>query len=39
MPTEPCQDAIKKTILDSQYTPAYADGEPVPSTYVEIFTN
>jgi len=39
MPTAPCQDAIKQTILDSQYTPAYAGGEAVPSTYVEIFTN
>jgi hypothetical protein len=39
MPTATCQDAIKQTILSSQYTPALADGEPVPSTFVEFFGN
>lgn len=39
MPTAACQDAIKQTILSSKYTPAYAEGVPVPSTYVEIFGN
>ena len=39
MPTARCQDAIRQTIIGSRYTPAYADGVPVPSTYVEIFGN
>lgn len=39
LPTTACQNAIKQTILQSRYTPAYADGEPVPSTFVEAFTN
>jgi len=39
MPTAACQEAIKQTILSSKYTPAYAEGVPVPSTYVEIFGN
>lgn len=39
MPTAACQDAIKQTIINSRYTPAYADGEPVPSTFVEPFGN
>jgi hypothetical protein len=39
MPTETCLDAIKETILSGQYTPALADGEAVPSTYVEFFSN
>ncbi len=39
MPTPKCQDAIKQTLLDSRYTPAYADGEPVPSSFVEAFGN
>lgn len=38
-PTERCQNAIKDTILSSSYTPALADGVPVPSTYVEMFGN
>jgi len=39
VPTSACQEAIKQTVLTSRYTPALADGEPVPSTYVEIFGN
>ncbi len=39
VPTEACQNAIKQTILSSLYTPALADGVPVPSTYVEMFGN
>ena len=39
MPTAACQNAIKQTILQSRYTPAYSDGEPVPSTFVEAFGN
>jgi hypothetical protein len=39
VPTEACQNAIKETILSSLYTPAMADGAPVPSTYVEMFGN
>jgi hypothetical protein len=39
MPTPDCQNAIKETILNSAYTPAMADGYPVPSTFVETFGN
>ena len=39
MPTQACRDAIEQTIINSRYTPAYADGEPVPSTFVEPFSN
>jgi hypothetical protein len=39
VPTAACQDAIEQTILASRFTPAYADGEPVPSTYIEPFGN
>jgi len=39
MPTPTCLDAIRQTIIDSSYTPALADGEPVPSTYIEPFSN
>jgi len=39
LPTPACQDAIKQTILNSRYTPALADGEPVPSTFIEAFGN
>lgn len=39
VPTASCQDAIKNTILESRYIPAMDDGFPVPSTFVEIFTN
>ena len=39
MPTPACLDAISATIAESAYTPAYADGEPVPSTFVELFGN
>ena len=38
-PTADCQNAIKETILKSLYTPAMADGYPVPSTFVEMFSN
>lgn len=39
MPTQTCVDAIKRTILGSLFTPALADGEPVPSTFIEPFSN
>jgi hypothetical protein len=39
VPTATCQDAIKQTILTSRYTPAYSDGQPVPSTFIEAFSN
>jgi hypothetical protein len=39
MPTVDCQKAIKDTILSSAFTPAIADGYPVPSAYVELFGN
>jgi hypothetical protein len=39
VPTASCQDAIRQTILQSRFTPAYVDGEPVPSTYFEPFGN
>ena len=38
-PTQGCLDAIKRTVVGSLYTPALADGEPVPSTFVEPFSN
>ena len=38
-PTESCLAAIRQTIVASQYTPALADGEPVPSTFIEPFSN
>lgn len=37
--TERCEDAIIETLQQSTFVPAYADGEPVPSTYVEPFGN
>ena len=39
MPTADCQNAIKDTILQSAFTPGFADGVPVPSSYVEQFGN
>lgn len=39
IPVARCQDAIKQTIVQSLYTPAMADGVPVPSTFVELFGN
>ena len=39
MPTADCQNAIKETILQSSYTPAMADGYPVPSAFFETFSN
>lgn len=38
-PTPRCQQAILETVSSSQFFPALADGEPVPSTYVEPFAN
>lgn len=38
-PTEVCLDAIRQTIVNSSYTPTLADGEPVPSTFIEPFSN
>lgn len=35
--TSRCEDAIRQTVLNSVFTPAFADGEPVPSTFVEPF--
>ncbi len=39
MPTANCQNAIKETILASTFTPAMADGIPVPSSFIELFGN
>jgi hypothetical protein len=39
MPTADCLNAIKETILESSFTPAMADGYPVPSAFVETFSN
>lgn len=39
IPVARCQEAIKQTIVQSLYTPALADGVPVPSTFVELFGN
>lgn len=39
MPTANCQNAIKETVLASKFTPAMADGVPVPSSFIEIFGN
>ena len=39
VPVAACQNAIKQTIRMSQYTPAFADGVAVPSTFVEPFSN
>lgn len=39
MPTPDCQNAIKNTILQSAFTPAFADGVPVPSAFIERFGN
>ena len=39
LPTPVCQNAIKETILNSTFTPAMADGYPVPSTFIELFGN
>ena len=39
VPTAACQEAIKAQILESRYIPAIDDGFPVPSTFVEIFSN
>ncbi len=38
-PTPRCRQAILDTVMDSLFFPALADGEPVPSTYVEPFGN
>ena len=38
-PTPSCQQAILDTVSNSLFFPALADGEPVPSTYVEPFGN
>jgi len=38
-PTLDCQNAIRASILESPFTPALADGQPVPSTYVESYGN
>lgn len=38
-PTPRCRQAILDTVSSSLFFPALADGEPVPSTYVEPFGN
>jgi hypothetical protein len=38
-PVAACLEAIKQTIVTGQYTPAMAEGVPVPSTYIEAFSN
>ena len=38
-PTPRCRQAILDTVSGSLFFPALADGEPVPSTYVEPFGN
>jgi hypothetical protein len=38
-PVSNCLEAIKDTIITSQYAPAMAEGVPVPSTYIELFGN
>ncbi|MEQ8205177.1 MAG: hypothetical protein RIA65_03295 [Woeseia sp.] len=35
--TERCSNAIIATLTESEFTPAYADGEPVPSSFIEPF--
>lgn len=37
--TERCSKAIVATLEKSSFTPAYADGEPVPSSFIEPFGN
>lgn len=37
--TQKCEQALRQAVLDSRFIPAYADGEPVPSTFVEPFGN
>jgi hypothetical protein len=39
VPTVDCQNAIRATILQSLYTPAMAEGYPVPSSFIESFGN
>lgn len=38
-PSPRCREAILATIGESEFFPALADGEPVPSTYMEPFGN
>ena len=37
--TAKCQEAILATLAESRYTAARADGEPVPSSFIEPFGN
>lgn len=37
--TARCTDAIMSTLRESTFTPAYADGEAVPSSFIEPFGN
>ncbi len=39
IPPIACQDAITRNILNSLYIPAFADDMPVPSTFVEPYSN
>jgi hypothetical protein len=39
VPTGPCQQAIIDTLIASEYVPTMVDGEPVPSTFIEGFSN
>ena len=34
-----CNLLINFTINNSQYIPAHANNEPIPSTYIELFGN
>ena len=35
--TQKCEQALIQAVLDSRFIPAFADGEPVPSTFAEPF--
>lgn len=37
--TEKCRDGIVETLRNSVFTPAFADGEAVPSSFIEPFGN
>lgn len=39
VPTGPCQQSIIDTIIASEYVPTMVDGEAVPSTFIEAFSN
>ena len=37
--TDACREALEQNMLDSRFIPAFADGESVPSTFIEPFGN